>query len=110
MCEDGSCRGNRTVMRFNLVAFLVIMAGGGDRTTMQLRTRSTMVARAIQKVIQAIPADPEECWTFEAHLSVMGCVGLLDVAWGVKEDALETKLMGSPDNRYFGSLQAHPRH
>ena len=75
---------------------------------MNLRTRSTSTAIPIQRVIPAIPQDPEDRRTLERHLEVMGCQGLLDVAWGVKEEALVTELMGAPGNQYDGSLRAHP--
>lgn len=64
------------------------MASRGDPLAMQLWMTSTVVVPVIQKVIPTTRADPEERLTLEAHLSVMGCVSLLDVAWGVKKEAL----------------------
>ncbi|KAL8930887.1 MAG: hypothetical protein Q9211_007204, partial [Gyalolechia sp. 1 TL-2023] len=41
------------------------------------------------------------------NLETMGCAGFMDVAWGIKDGNLVTKLMGDPDNRYNESLRAH---
>ena len=63
------------------ILYLSKMAGGGIQRTM--KTRSLATAVPIQKVVPAIPQDPEDRRTLERHLEVMGCKGLLDVAWGV---------------------------
>lgn len=43
----------------------------------------------------------------ESHLEAVGYEGLLDMAWGVKEETLLAQLMGTQDNRYNRTLIAH---
>lgn len=75
---------------------------------MTLRSRTTSTGPAIQKVALAIPANPKQRRGVEAHLIIMGCEGLLNVAWRMHEEIMVMELLSVPDNSFYGTIWAHP--
>lgn len=75
---------------------------------MNLRVRSTMTAPAIEKVVSSHSNKLRKPPDSRRHLGVMGCQGLMEIAWRVKEENFVMELIGTPDNKYDGTLQAHP--
>lgn len=85
------------------------MAGTGDRTGRRSRAKTaTSGAPPVLRVSPAIPQKEEDIQVLTKYLDLMGCKGLLEVPWGFKEEQLAVELIGSPDNRYDGSIRAHP--
>lgn len=70
----------------------------GDRTKMKLRerpeTRSSRVLPMLRKVQPEIPTDEGEIEQLRESLGRMGCVGLLNVPWKVREEGLIRDLVG----------------
>jgi len=62
----------------------------GDRAS-----RSGAPALVIQKVVPVIPTDQAELQRLEFHLDEMACRGLLEVAWGSREETFVREL-GAP--------------
>jgi len=85
-----------------------IIEMAGERASRTTRAKATPAPPPLQKVLPAIPSDPEVLQVLERHLEVMGCAGLLSVAWGSKENVFVEELLGAADNRYDGTLRAHP--
>ncbi len=52
----------------------------------------------LRKVVPQLPADEVEVEELREYLRHMGCVGLLTVPWGFREEAMVWELVGEPPN------------
>ena len=83
-----------------------------EKFRMKLRDRpepkGTRSLPALRKVQACIPASELEVEVLKGHLDRMGCVGLLDCPWGIREESLIRDLVEDEDTAGGDTLRARP--
>ena len=62
----------------------------------------------LRSVVPAIPKEPEERAFLEEDLTRIGCIGLLNKPWMVKEEKMVRELIVGAPNQYKGIVRARP--
>ena len=83
-----------------------------ERFKMKLRDRpepkGTRSIPALRKVQPHIPASELELGVLRGHLDRMGCAGLLDCPWGIREESLIRDLVEDEDSAGGDTLRGRP--
>ena len=62
----------------------------------------------LRSVVLAIPKEPGERAYLEEDLTRIGCIGLLNKPWTVKEEKMVRELIVGAPNQYEGTIRARP--
>ena len=62
----------------------------------------------LRKNVPLLPKEKERREHLRQDLARMGCLGLIPVPWGFREERMVRELMGPPPNQYHGTIRAHP--
>ena len=62
----------------------------------------------LRSVVPAIPKEPGERAYLEEDLTRIGCIGLLNKSWTVKEEKMVRELIVEAPNQYEGTIRARP--
>ena len=62
----------------------------------------------LRSVVPAIPKEPDERAYLEEDLTRIGCIGLLNKPWTVKEEKMVRELIVGASNQYEGTIRARP--
>ena len=62
----------------------------------------------LRSVVPAIPKEPGERAYLEEDLTRIGCIGLLNKPWAVKEEKMVRELIVGAPNQYEGTVRARP--
>ena len=62
----------------------------------------------LRSVVPAIPKEPGERAYLEEDLTRIGCIGLLNKPWTVKEEKMVRELIVGAPNQYEGTIRAWP--
>ena len=62
----------------------------------------------LRSVVLAIPKEPGERAYLEEDLTRIGCIGLLNKPWTVKEEKMVRELIVGAPNQYEGTIRAQP--
>ena len=63
----------------------------------------------LRSIVLAIPKEPRERAYLEEDLTKIGCIGLLNKPWTVKEEKMVRELIVGAPNQYEGTVQARPK-
>ena len=63
----------------------------------------------LRSVVPAIPKEPGERAYLEEDLTRIGCIGLLNKPWMVKEEKMVRELIVGAPNQYEGTIRARPK-
>ena len=62
----------------------------------------------LRYVVLAIPKEPGERAYLEEDLTRIGCIGLLNKPWSVKDERMVRELILGAPNQYEGTVRARP--
>ena len=81
---------------------------GSRRVKIDMAPMTGKTPLILRSVVLAIPKEPGERAYLEEDLTRIGCIGLLNKPWTVKEEKMVRELIVGAPNQYEGTVQARP--
>ena len=81
---------------------------GSRRVKIHMAPMTGKMPLILRSVVPAIPKEPGERAFLEEDLTRIGCIGLLNKPWTVKEEKMVRELIVGAPNQYEGTVRAWP--